>query len=81
MDYASGELRFEDPLEVRGRMLSTELTDHGLLYITTHEINVFDPATGALRNGNELRSRDSLAWTRDDSNVFAYNPDSGLVHA
>lgn len=81
VDYGAGELRFEDPLEVRGRMLSTELTDQGLLYITTHEINIFDPATGALRNGNEMRSRDPLAWTRDGSNVFAYNPDSGLVHA
>ena len=80
VDSATGTLRFEDPLEVRGRMLSTELTDHGLLYITTHEINIFDPATGALRNGNELRSRDPLAWTRDASNVFAYNPNSGLVH-
>jgi len=76
----AGDLRFEDPLEVRGRMLTTELTDHGLLYITTHEINIFDPATGALRNGNELRSRDALAWTRDAANVFAYNPSSGLVH-
>ncbi len=28
-----------------------------------------------------MRSRDPLAWTRDDSNVFAYNPDSGLVYA
>jgi outer membrane protein assembly factor BamB len=81
VDYGSGTLRFEDPLEVRGRMLTTELTDHGLLYITTHEINIFDPATGALRNGNEMRSRDPLAWTRDASNVFAYNPDSDLVHA
>lgn len=80
VDSATGTLRFEDPLEVRGRMLSTELTDHGLLYITTQEINIFDPATGALRNGNELRSRDPLAWTRDASNVFAYNPNSGLVH-
>jgi outer membrane protein assembly factor BamB len=41
VDYGSGTLRFEDPLEVRGRMLTTELTDHGLLYITTHEINMF----------------------------------------
>jgi outer membrane protein assembly factor BamB len=80
VDTNAGDLRFEDPLEVRGRMLTTELTDHGLLYITTHEINIFDPATGALRNGNELRSRDPLAWTRDDANVFAYNPSSGLVH-
>ncbi len=81
VDYGSGSLRFEDPLEVRGRMLSTELTAHGLLYVTTHEINIFDPATGALRNGNELRSRDPLAWTRDGSSIFAYNPNSGLVHA
>ena len=47
LDTVGGKLRFEKPFKVTGRMLGTELTDQGLIYVTTHEINVFDPATGA----------------------------------
>jgi hypothetical protein len=81
LDSAAGALRFEEPLEVRGRMLTTELTEHGLLYITTHEINVFDPTTGIQRNGGELRSKTPLAWTRDHTNLYAYNPEAGMIYA
>jgi outer membrane protein assembly factor BamB len=81
VDVQAGTLRFEDPLEVRGRMLATELTAHGLLYVTTHEIDIFDPDTGALGNGSKLRSKDPLAWTRDEQRVYAYNPDDGLIYA
>lgn len=80
VDTAAGALRFEDPLEVRGRVLTTELTQHGLLYVTTHEIDIFDPTTGAVRNGQSLRSKKPLAWTRDDAFVYAYSPDSGLAY-
>lgn len=80
LDPDAGALRFDEPLEVRGRMLRTEPTEHGLLYVTTHEINIFDPATGTLRNGPALRSKTPLAWTRDGEHLYAFNPDDGLVH-
>jgi outer membrane protein assembly factor BamB len=80
LDTDAGAMRFEDPLEVRGRMLSTELTEHGLLYVTTHEINVFDPATGSLRNGHALRSKDPLAWGWNGKLLYGFNPSDGLVH-
>jgi len=80
LDTAAGAMRFEEPLKVRGRMLTTELTEHGLLYVTTHEINVFDPATGALRNGPALRSKEPLAWSWNGSRVYGFNPSDGLVH-
>ena len=80
VDIGAGALRFEAPLAVKGRILDTELTEHGLLYITTHEINVFEPSTGVLRNGPELRSKLPLAWTRAGDVLFAFNPDNGLIY-
>ncbi len=80
LDTEAGAMRFEDPLEVRGQILSTDLTEHGLLYVTTHEINVFDPATGTLRNGPALRSREPLAWGWQGNRVYGFNPSDGLVH-
>jgi outer membrane protein assembly factor BamB len=80
LDTEAGAMRFEDPLEVRGQMLSTDFTEQGLLYVTTHEINVFDPTTGTLRNGPELRSRDPLAWGWQGNLVYGFNPSDGLVH-
>jgi outer membrane protein assembly factor BamB len=50
VDTRTGALRFKDPLKVKGRMLQTELLEHGLLYVTTHEVNVFSVETGKLLN-------------------------------
>jgi outer membrane protein assembly factor BamB len=80
LDSNAGALRFEDPLAVRGRVLTSELTELGLLYVTTHEINIFDPSTGILRNGNELRDKQSLTWVRDGTLIHAYKPDDGLIY-
>ena len=46
LDPAAGAFRFAKPFKVKGRMLRTDLAEYGLSYVTTHEINVFDPATG-----------------------------------
>ena len=62
-------------------MLGTELTGQGLIYVTTHEINVFDPATGALRNAPVLRSRDPLVTVGEGRRVYAFNSDDGFVYS
>jgi outer membrane protein assembly factor BamB len=80
LDPAAGAFRFAEPFKVKGRMLSTELTDYGLTYVTTHEINVFDPATGTLKNPPALRSKEPLATARGDGGIYAYNPTDGFVY-
>jgi outer membrane protein assembly factor BamB len=80
LDTASGSFRFAKPFEVKGRMLGTELTQQGLIYVTTHEINIFDPATGALRNAPVLRSRKPLVTVDDGPRVYAFNSDDGFVY-
>jgi outer membrane protein assembly factor BamB len=80
LDPAVGAFRFAKPFEVKGRMLGTELAPHGLIYVTTHEINVFDPATGTLRNAPVLRSKEPLVTVGDGRNVYAFNSSDGFVY-
>jgi outer membrane protein assembly factor BamB len=80
LDPAAGAFRFAKPFEVKGRMLRTELADHGLTYVTTHEINVFDPASGVLKNPPSLRAKEPLATAQDGTLVYAFNPNDGFVY-
>jgi outer membrane protein assembly factor BamB len=81
LDTATGAFRFAEPFKVKGRMLSTELTEQGLVYVTTHEINVFDPATGTLKNAPVLRSKEPLVTAHEGRTVFAFNSTDGFVYA
>jgi outer membrane protein assembly factor BamB len=80
LDTPAGAFRFAKPFAVRGRMLATELTPGGLAYVTTHEINVFDPATGTLRNAPLLRGKAPLATAEDGRLVYGFNSDDGFVY-
>ena len=80
LDSAAGAFRFEEPLKVKGRMLATELTDRGLIYVTTHEVNVFDPATGALVTAPVLRTKKPLVTVDEARIVYAFNSDDGFVY-
>ncbi|RPI59406.1 MAG: hypothetical protein EHM50_09245, partial [Lysobacterales bacterium] len=73
LDTTTGRFKYEKPFEVKGRMLGTELAQQGLVYVTTHEINIFDPATGSLRNAPVLRSKAPLATVSDGAVVYAFN--------
>jgi len=81
LDPAAGAFKFAKPFEVKGRMLGTELAPQGLIYVTTHEINVFDPATGTLRNAPVLRSKTPLVTVGDGRRVYAFNSSDGFVYS
>jgi outer membrane protein assembly factor BamB len=80
LDTTTGSFKFSKPFEVKGRMLGTEQSEQGLIYVTTHEINIFDPATGALRNAPVLRSREPLVTATDGRRVYAFNSSDGLLY-
>jgi len=80
LDPAAGAFRFEKPFKVKGRMLRTKLANHGLTFVTTHEINVFDPASGTLLNPPSLRGKEPLATAQDGDLVYAFNPNDGFVY-
>jgi outer membrane protein assembly factor BamB len=80
IDESAGDLRFKDPLKVKGRMLQSELLAQGLLYVTTHEVNVFDPATGTLVHEPLVRSKRPIVtrWTGDQ--LYAFNSAEGQLY-
>jgi outer membrane protein assembly factor BamB len=80
LDTTTGTFKFSKPFEVKGRMLGTEQSEQGLIYVTTHEINIFDPATGALRNAPVLRSREPLVTATDGRRVYAFNSSDGFLY-
>jgi outer membrane protein assembly factor BamB len=80
LDTSAGAFRFAEPFKVKGRMLSTELTEQGLIYVTTHEINVFDPATGTLKNAPVLRSKEPLVTAGEGRTVYAFNSTDGVIY-
>jgi outer membrane protein assembly factor BamB len=80
LDTTTGSFKYEKPFEVKGRMLGTELAQQGLIYVTTHEINIFDPATGGLRHAPVLRSREPLVTVGVGAVVYAFNSDDGFVY-
>jgi outer membrane protein assembly factor BamB len=81
LDTTTGSFKFPKPFEVKGRMLGTEQSEQGLIYVTTHEINIFDPTTGALRNAPVLRSREPLVTITDGRRVYAFNSSDGFLYA
>ena len=80
LDPAAGAFRFEEPVTARGRLLETELTDRGLLYVSTHEINMFDPATGSLLAGSVLQSREPIVTAGEGRTIHAYSSGDGLLY-
>jgi outer membrane protein assembly factor BamB len=44
----TGVLKFEKSIKVKGSLLTTEIIPNGILYTTTHEVNILDPVAGTL---------------------------------
>lgn len=56
LDEKKGALRFDKSVKVKGRLISTEITPKGILFITTHEVNILDPSTGNLVLSSSIQS-------------------------
>ena len=78
LDVAAGAFRFPKPFKVRGRILRTEVVPKGVLYVTTHEVNVFDPASGTSLLGTPIVSA-ALVTADAGSQLYAFAPDAGAL--
>lgn len=47
LDVENGTLLFDKPIKIKGRLVFTEVVPRGILYATTHEVNILHPTTGA----------------------------------
>jgi len=80
VDPASGALRFEEPLRLRGRIETTQVIPAGLLYTTTSEVNILDLKTGKTVLGDGVRSDDSLVSTVHGRSLYAYAGKTGALY-
>jgi hypothetical protein len=78
LDVGNGVLRFPKSLRAKGRLLWTEAVAKGVLYVTTHEVNVFDPRTGASVLGQSVTS-DGLVTADAGSVLYAFTPGDGML--
>jgi hypothetical protein len=78
LDPGTGGFRFARSLRAKGRLLWTEAVPKGVLYVTTHEVNVFDPRTGVSALGQALVS-DSLVTADAGPVLYVFCPDQGAL--
>jgi len=80
IDPKSGTLRFEEPLRLRGRIVSTRVISSGLLFTTTSEVNILDLKAGLPLLGEGVRSDDSLVTVENGRYLYAYAARKGTLH-
>lgn len=80
LDTQAGALRFEKPLKVKGRMLRTDLLEQGLLYVTTHEVNVFSLESGQPLHEPLVRGKQPIATSWHGDHLYAFNTEEGLLY-
>ena len=80
LDPVTGQMRFEEPFRTRGRMLGAEVAGPGVIYVTTQEIGIFDPATGTRPGATGLRGKKPIVTASDGSEVYAFNSEDGLLY-
>ena len=79
LDTDAGVFRFQNSVKVKGRIISTEVLPKGVLYVTTHEVNIFDPATGKSLFGKAVVS-DALVTADNDETLYAFAQDEGALY-
>jgi outer membrane protein assembly factor BamB len=79
LDVGSGAFRFPSSVKIKGRVLRTEVVPTGVLYVTTHEVNIFDPATGTSRFGKAVVS-ESLVTAEHGNVLYAFAGDDGALY-
>jgi hypothetical protein len=79
LDTAAGAYRFPKSVKIKGRVLDTEVVPKGVLYVTTHEVNIFDPATGKSLLGKAVVS-ESLVTADNGDTLYAFAQDDGALY-
>lgn len=72
LDPAKGVLTFEQPLKINGSVVGIIPVEKGILFITTEEINILDPATGVFVMTNSVATRPELT-ARKDQFIYAFD--------
>jgi hypothetical protein len=79
LDTENGAFRFKDSVKVRGRIVDTQVLPKGVLYVTTHEVNIFDPTSGKSLFGKAVVSDSLVTADRGDA-LYAFARDDGALY-
>jgi hypothetical protein len=79
IDTDAGVFRFPKSVKVKGRIVATEVLPKGVLYVTTHEVNIFDPSTGNSLLGKAVVS-DALVTADNEETLYAFAQDDGALY-
>lgn len=77
LDVNQGLLTFDKPVKIDGSLTFSEKTPKGLLFITTEEINILNPADGSLVLQDQIRTNGALAQNSDA--LYAYDVKDRVV--
>jgi hypothetical protein len=80
VDTRHGALRFKKPVKVKGRLKYITALKAGVLYVTSHEIDVLDPASGKTLNDGILRGKKPLVAASRGDGLYAFSTDRGLIY-
>jgi hypothetical protein len=90
LDPATGTLRYEKSVKLKGNLVYTELVPKGLLFITTKEINILDPVTGMLVMPASIESGNNAITNNDKPRpfptaikgnmIYVYSPKDQMVY-
>jgi outer membrane protein assembly factor BamB len=87
LDPATGSLKFEKSIKLKGDLVSSEIVSKGLMFTTTREVNILDTNTGTLVWPNSIEAgvpfnsdkpRPFPTATKGDK-VFVFSPKEGGV--
>jgi hypothetical protein len=72
LDPVQGLMTFEEPLKINGTVVGIIPVTKGILFITTREINIMDPASGQFILPQSVATRPELTVEKDKT-IFAYD--------
>ena len=78
LDPAQGLLTFEEPLKINGTVVGIIPVARGILFVTTQEINIMDPATGQFVMPESVVTRPELTAERENK-IFAFDTEKKKV--
>jgi hypothetical protein len=77
-NLSTQQLTFDKPVSVDGKLMYSETTPKGLVFVTTEEVNVLNIATGQLLLDKGIRTTPSLSAHKENM-LFAFDLKEGVL--
>jgi outer membrane protein assembly factor BamB len=78
LDPNSGMITFDKPVRVEGRVIGIVPLSSGILFVTTEEMNILDPASGTLKWSKSVKTNPQLTASYDGK-IYAFDSKSSTL--